>query len=341
MTYQSGLPANFLGQVFAHKLNFITAILAKDGVSLSRLLKNTEIMPHELNDQEYKIKKKQIIIFYRNLLALQIPYIDIILGDSIKPTDYGLYGCTLLCCKDLKAMFDFAIRYHNLVTKTVDITCHIDRTNDVTCFRVEDLLLVPDLIEFNIEFQCAIILSLARECLVDKTFSFDELKFSFNKPKHYKLHQEYFKCPISYNNPHDEFLLNNDKLLLTPPRSNPFAMPLLLDQCDTVLNSIVTKNKFLIVINQWITANMHREINSEELADYLCMAPRTLRRKLAKQGTSFRDVVKELRCEAAKRLLHETLLTTENIAYSIGFRDTSNFRSAFKKWTGKTPANFR
>jgi AraC-like DNA-binding protein len=341
MASSNDLPANFIGKVFAHKLNFIAAILAKNGVSLSSLLKGTEIEPHELNDREYKIQKEQIITFYRNVLALQIPGINILLGDSIKPNDYGLYGCTLLCCKDLRAALEFSIRYHNLVTKTVCMSLHVDEKNGLSYFRFEDLLHAPDLIEFNIELQCAIVLSLVRECLDNKNFYFEELRFSFDRPKHYQLYQEHFKCPISYGNPHDEFVLNNDKLLLNTPRSNPFAMPLLLDQCDMVLNSIATRNEFLITINQWVAANMHKDINSEELAGYLCMTPRTLRRKLAEQGTSFRDIVKELRCEAAKKLLNETHLTIEDIAYSIGFNDTSNFRAAFKKWTGQTPSSLR
>ena len=86
---------------------------------------------------------------------------------------------------------------------------------------------------------------------------------------------------------------------------------------------------------------MHKDINSEELAGYLCMTPRTLRRKLAEQGTNFRNIAKELRCEAAKKLIQQTHLTIEDIGYSIGFSDVSNFRAAFKKWTGQTPASFR
>jgi AraC-like DNA-binding protein len=316
-------------------------MLVKNGVSLASLLKDTAIEPSELNDREYKIQKEQIITFYRNVLALQIPGINLLLGDSIKPNDYGLYGCTLLCCKGLRSALEFSIRYHNLVTKTVSMTFHPDEENDCSFFRFEDLLLAPDLLEFNIELQCAIVLSLARECLDDQNFSFDELRFSFGKPKHYQLYQDHFKCPISYANAHNEFVLNNEKLLLNTPRSNPFAMPLLLDQCDMVLNSVSTKNEFLIMINQWVAANMHKDINATELAGYLCMTTRTLRRKLAEQGTSFRNIVKELRCEAAKKLIHQTQLTIEDIGYSIGFSDVSNFRAAFKKWTGQTPASLR
>jgi AraC-like DNA-binding protein len=109
----------------------------------------------------------------------------------------------------------------------------------------------------------------------------------------------------------------------------------MLGQCDVVLNSIAATNELLISVTQWVTANMHKNFCSEDLASYLCITPRTLRRKLSDQGISFRCIVKELRCEAAIKLILATQLTIEDIGYSIGFDDVSNFRAAFKKWTGK------
>ncbi len=341
MTIESDLPAKIVGQVFAHKLNFIADVLAKNGVCLAFLLKDTGILPDELSDPNYIIHKEQIVAFYRNVLSLKIPTLSILLGASIKVNDYGLYGCTLLCCKGLRSTLEFAVRYHNLATKTVAMSLNVDEASGYSYFRFEDSLFANDLIEFNIEFQCVIVLSLVRECLDNNNFAFDELRLTFARPKNYKRYEENFQCPINYDSPHNEFVLTNNKLSLMTPRSNPFAMPLLLDQCDLVLNSIAAKNEFLIAVNQWIAANMHKELSSEDLASYMCMTPRTLRRKLSEQGTSFRDIVKELRCEAAKKLIVATQLTIEDIGCSIGFSDVSNFRAAFKKWTGQTPSSLR
>jgi len=262
-------------------------------------------------------------------------------GEAIKPNDYGLYGCTLLSCKGLQQTLDFAVRYHSLVTKTVDMSFHTDSYNNCSYFRFIDLLHDPDIIEFNIELQCVIVLSMVRECVNNKDFSFNELRFSFEQPRNYQMYEKHFQCPISYGNKHNEFVLQNKRLITPTPRSNPFALPLLLNQCDMVLNSIANKNELLITVNQWVAANMHKDVCAEELSSHLYMTPRTLRRKLSEQGTSFREIVKELRCEAAKKLIVETSLTIEDIASSIGFNDVSNFRAAFKKWTGQTPASLR
>ena len=341
MTTTNVLPEPFIGQVFAHKLNFIASMLTKNNINLNSLLKNTNIDYNDLRNRDYKINKEQIITFYRNTIALKIPGLSLLLGGSIKANDYGLYGCTLLCCKGLRSSLAFSVRYHNLVTKTVNMSLLIDDRDNTSSFRFEDTLQAPDLEDFNIELQCAIVLSLVRECLDNKNFAFDELRLNCKEPKHAYLIAKHFQCPISYQQTHNEFIVKKESLLLVSPRSNPFAMPLLLDQCNSVLESIANKNDFLITINQWVAANMHKEINSEDLASYLCITPRTLRRKLSVQGTSFRDIIKELRCEAAKKLIKETQLTIEDIAYSVGFNDVSNFRAAFKKWTGFTPSAMR
>lgn len=335
------LPAPYVGQFFAHKLNFIASVLTKNNVPLTSLLKDTNIEPQALVLQNYQINKEQIIIFYRNAMALKISGLSLLLGESIKVNDYGLYGCTLLCCKSLQSALAFSVRYHNLVTKTVDMSLLVNKETGHASFRFEDCLFAPDLTEFNIELQCAIVLSLVRQCLDDKNFTFDGLNLTGNQPKHAELYQAHFQCPIRYQQQHNEFIINNENLNLSTHRYNPFAMPLLLDQCDSVLDSVSSKNEFLISINQWIAANMHKEINAEDLANYLCITPRTLRRKLARQSTNFRSIIKELRCEAAKKLIKETKLTIEDIAYSVGFTDVSNFRAAFKKWTGVTPSSLR
>jgi AraC-like DNA-binding protein len=340
MSQTNNIALDFSGQVFAHKLNFISSILVKHNIELSCLLANTSIDTEQLGHCGYKIHKDQVIQFYQNVLQLNIPNISVMLGAAIKPKHYGLYGCTLLCCKNLRQSLAFAIRYHHLVTKTVNMSLH-DHSSGKLCFRFEDLLQDTKVAQFNIELQCVIVLSLVRHCLNDHSFTFEHLNLSCNEGNNAELLQDFFGCPISYQQQHNEFLFNHTQWNLKTAQSNPIAMPLLLSQCDNLLTTISSRNEFLKTITHWIKNNMHTELSTEHLANELCMTPRTLRRKLSEQGTSFSSMVKDLRCISAKKLLVETDLTIENIGCSLGFNDVSNFRAAFKKWTGETPSTMR
>lgn len=79
----------------------------------------------------------------------------------------------------------------------------------------------------------------------------------------------------------------------------------------------------------------------KDIANQLYMTPRTLRRKLADQGTSYQQILNETRKHLAIKFLRETTLNMSQIAERVGFSDARNFRHAFKKWTNSTPSSHR
>ena len=79
----------------------------------------------------------------------------------------------------------------------------------------------------------------------------------------------------------------------------------------------------------------------ETMAFDLAIEPRTLRRKLEAQGTSYRQILADVRRNLAINYLRKTRMTTDEIASRLGYSDAANFRHAFVRWTGKTPHEYR
>ena len=79
----------------------------------------------------------------------------------------------------------------------------------------------------------------------------------------------------------------------------------------------------------------------EQLARRLNVSPRTLRRHLTAEGTSFKNLLNDIRKEKAIELLNNTNFSIEKIATELGYNDVPNFYHAFKIWTGTTPSNYR
>jgi AraC-like DNA-binding protein len=81
--------------------------------------------------------------------------------------------------------------------------------------------------------------------------------------------------------------------------------------------------------------------NHDDVARLLAMSSRTLRRKLELEQTNFQRLLDQVRSRQAINHLQHTQLPLSSIAYMVGFNDASNFRRAFKRWTGKTPLAYR
>jgi AraC-like DNA-binding protein len=66
-----------------------------------------------------------------------------------------------------------------------------------------------------------------------------------------------------------------------------------------------------------------------------------LRRHLQATGSSYQQLLDELRFERAKQLLQDEQLPIHRIAEALGFSETASFRHAFIRWSGVAPSQFR
>lgn len=67
----------------------------------------------------------------------------------------------------------------------------------------------------------------------------------------------------------------------------------------------------------------------------------TLKRNLATHATTFNDLLQDHRQQLAVRLLLGSRASLAQIADTLGYSDQANFSHAFRRWTGRTPAEFR
>jgi AraC-like DNA-binding protein len=76
------------------------------------------------------------------------------------------------------------------------------------------------------------------------------------------------------------------------------------------------------------------------IARALGMSARNLQRHLAGEGTSFKQLLDEGRVELARTYVEQGNFTVMEIAFVLGFADTSTFSRAFKRWTGTSPREY-
>jgi AraC-like DNA-binding protein len=77
------------------------------------------------------------------------------------------------------------------------------------------------------------------------------------------------------------------------------------------------------------------------IAFELGLSLRTFHRRLAQEQLSYQSIVDGMRRSLATELLENTHMGIDQIAERIGFADATSFRKAFKKWTNRSPSDFR
>jgi AraC-like DNA-binding protein len=82
-------------------------------------------------------------------------------------------------------------------------------------------------------------------------------------------------------------------------------------------------------------------MSGDAIADMLAMHRRTLNRRLKAQGTTFREVLEDVRFEAARQLLDGTHMTLDDIAAALAYAGVSPFTRAFRRRSGTAPGEWR
>jgi AraC-like DNA-binding protein len=79
----------------------------------------------------------------------------------------------------------------------------------------------------------------------------------------------------------------------------------------------------------------------EQIAAAIDLSPRALRGRLSKKRISFRVLADEVRCGLALSNVHDSTLSLVDLAYLLGFSEQTSFQRAFKRWTGRSPGEYR
>ena len=127
------------------------------------------------------------------------------------------------------------------------------------------------------------------------------------------------------------------------PTADSELLKVLTKNADPVLQERAEEgNDFLDVIAERIVDQLSSgRVTIKKVAADLGSSERTLSRRLAETGTSFDQLIDDIRKDLAMRYLDEGKVKLQELAFLLGFSTHASFTSAFKRWTGKTPSESR
>jgi AraC-like DNA-binding protein len=96
-----------------------------------------------------------------------------------------------------------------------------------------------------------------------------------------------------------------------------------------------------LVENQLLGGLPSGRVQAAVVAQQLGMSARSFTRHLAQEGTSFSEILDQLRNRLARRYLEDERISLQQIAWLLGYSEIGAFNHAFKRWTGISPGRAR
>lgn len=144
---------------------------------------------------------------------------------------------------------------------------------------------------------------------------------------------------LRFGQPANRVVFPAEDLKLRITSADPAATRLAREQCERELLALGEGAPVLGRLRALLRDDLG--LTLPEAARRLSMSPRTLKRRLAEQGTTFSELIDRARRQKALALLSDRRLTLDAIAEQLGYSDTANFTRAFRRWTGMPPGEAR
>ena len=112
-------------------------------------------------------------------------------------------------------------------------------------------------------------------------------------------------------------------------------------RCENTYQAAGLSDSVTDAVRWHVDSRFIRNVELEPIAEVLGMSARSLSRKLAMEGTCFRDLVLQARINLALRHVVYSRLSIDDMARLMGFSTSSSFMRAVKAWTGYTVKELR
>jgi AraC-like DNA-binding protein len=237
---------------------------------------------------------------------------------------------------DVGEAFARVIRYSRLVHEGVEL--RLIEQGDVARLRHRN---VHGEHRIGVELSLGLAVTFMRGATLG-AFQPDAADFAHRAPPSLEEHQRFFAVPVRFGQPHNELTFPRRALELPLREADPSLASHLDRHLDVVLATLGKSPSFVETVRRAVGVDLRGGLpRMDEIARRLHMSERTLQRRLRQAGTSFQEVLAEVRREISVRYLRETEMSLAEVAFIVGFSEVSTFHRAFKQWTGATPASCR
>lgn len=318
-------------------VSLVLATLGQEGIDADILLAGSGITALDLARPDPRITTVQEMQVCANALALRED-LGLVLGRRMHVSSYGMLGYALLLSATFGDALTFALRYPALLGTFFQLSLEADGDRLWLC--ATDYQDRPALAIFNAEL-CLASLKIIFGDILGRPLPLVAASFTHAPPSYADDYSGLFQCPVQFGALKNGFAFDRAWLAETLPLADAVTHRAMAERCRRQNAEFSGRQAWLARIRQRLADQLASPPGLEGLAQQMNCSARTLRRHLHERGSSYQDLLDELRFERAKRLLAEDQWPVYRVAEALGFSEAASFRQAFIRWSGMPPSQFR
>lgn len=316
----------------------ISQLLAELGVEPDKIFERAGLSADMYADPDYRVTYlRSGRLFAECAAATQCDYFGLLVGQASKPSHLGLVGFLLRSAETVgDALLSF-LQYLDLHDEGG--TPELNRGDEYCQFSFH--VHQPDVEAIDQIYDlCAGVMHNMMVSLCGDDWTATEVMLPRRRPADIVPYRRLFKTLILFDS--DICAINFPCHMLD--RKSPSADSLLYRYLEQEAKALhrAHEQKITDVLPAMIRHGLLTEhFSAREIAQLLGLGERTLHRRLRAADTSFRRELDRERQAVSLQLLESTSMSVGDIAQSLGYADTSSFNRAFRRWSGRSPTQWR
>ena len=329
------------GDVIGGWLVALYKALLWKGLEPFELLSKSEININEISNVGSRVPVSLCNkLFEQSVVLTDDPLLPIKVSQCIVATTFHALGYALQASSSLQDAFTRLAHYDRVLSST----CRINLTEDEAhCYIELNLNETENSINrIGETLELTMLLSIIKICRDLSNPGFAPVKIHTTVDSRCSDQFEaYTGCSIEFNSSKSMLVMDRNILARRLPNFAPDLILLSDKAADDYLAGLSGNNVVCQVRSEVVSLMATGVPNIDLVAEKLNFSQRSLQRKLNDSGTSYKDLVENIRQSMAEKYLNQNLLSLGEISYLLGFSNVANFSRAFKRWKGVTPGVYR
>lgn len=265
------------------------------------------------------------------------PGLGMEVGLRMRPTAHGFLGYAMLSCSTLGEALRVCLRFMRLRQQQIQMRFLDQGGTAILCFQEAEP--IGPVRHFFME---GLLIGIARSAcyLVDDASLDLELWLDYPEPEYFQRYRKALPR-LRFDRAEVQVRIDRRELMRPLRMADPVASRQAIAQCEKELSRFASADGLVADVRVLLSDRLATPPRLPELAASLLMSERTLKRRLQQRGTTYQQLLDQLRKDEAGRLLHEHRLGIEQVGAALGYQEPASFTRAFRRWTGMTPREFR